>query len=74
MNKYIYTQNNQNIVTTMASEFSRDSLIAWAQSHVPLGCPIFLLTNDELAEMDGSPIEAISFDASKADGKGQVEE
>ena len=58
----------------MASEFSRDNLIAWAQAHVPHGCPIFLLTNDELAEMDGTPIDAISFDASQADGKGEVEE
>ena len=74
MRHYIYIENGNNVVVTMAEDYNRDDLLSWAKTHTPAGCPIFLLSDEELEGMNGSPIEAISFDASQADGLGEVEE
>ena len=73
MKAYAYIKNNTNIFTGLGVDMTADTLIAYCKAHVPLGCPFFLLSDEDISAIGNTPPEAIIFDESQADGIGEAE-
>ena len=73
MKTYAYKENGGNNFVGMAVEYAEEALGEYCKAHVPLGCPFFLLSDEDVAELGTTPPEAITFDESQADGIGEAE-
>ena len=73
MKAYAYVKNNTNIFAGLGVGMTPDTLITYCKEHVPLGCPFFLLSDEDVANLGTTPPEAITFDETQADGIGEAE-
>ena len=73
MKAYAYVKNNINFFAGLGAEMTADTLITYCKEHVPLGCPFFLLSDEDVVAIGTTPSEAITFDESQADGIGEAE-
>ena len=73
MKAYAYVKNNINHFAGLGVDMTADTLITYCKAHVPLGCPFFFLSDEDVAEIGTTPPEAIIFDDTQADGIGEAE-